>query len=371
MDARNIIVNAIKEAEKKPLPDQPWFSIWNLKTNPFELKPKNFKTIEKFVNRKSELKLLTELMIFLARGFEGFFIIWGPDGVGKTSLLNVALEGVINTRSEASKAIRKRLDGQILDAAEILRVDESESNELDFELPTTYLSKAIEEYRENNKSFFILDNCSLAYEQINQLIAETRIIRGKFLILNSSSYHFLLKTNRQFIQSVKRIIKLAPFDSQEMEKILNNCLCNSSQYIQDKAIKKVISVSYGNPGLMLSILNRIGEFISQSARKIVTLNDVNLVLKNEYPYITADLTKTELNVLEIFQLIGSPISVLEIAENLTMDRTSASTHLSSLREKGFVKRNVIQRRAYFSLVSHAKYVIDSKIYDSIERENEL
>jgi len=270
--------------------DIPYLEYFGLKEKPFEPIPD-----PRFYYESSSHREAIDHLRFLLRQKEGFALIYGNSGVGKTTLSNIFLGSL-----DKSKYNTALISNPIMDEIEFLREVLKAFGILTGSDYSSYTKKTmfdklrnflLEEYKKGKENLLVIDEAQLLSNELLQFIRIlSNIETDKEKIL-----YIILFAQPEFVERLKEanmmnlsqritvIYMLKPFALNEVNSYINHRLLKAGskgllQFEKD-AVKLVYSASKGYPGLINILCDRCLTLLFSQSGYIVDENIVYRVLK--------------------------------------------------------------------------------------------
>lgn len=298
--------------------DIPYLEYFGLKEKPFEpaFDPR-------FYFESTSHREAIDHLRFLLRQKEGFALIYGNSGVGKTTLSNIflgSLDKSIYNTTLISNPIMDEIEflREVLKAFGILTgSDYSDyTKKMMFDKLRNFL---LEEYKKGKENLLVIDEAQLLSNELLQFIRIlSNIETDKEKIL-----YIILLAQPEFVERLKEanmmnlsqritvIYMLKPFTLNEVNSYINHRLLKAGskgllQFEKD-AVKLVYSASKGYPGLINILCDRCLALLFSQSGYVVDENIVYRVLKE---YDTSLIGKIRFKPPKIAYIIALIVIVL-------------------------------------------------------------
>lgn len=328
-------------------------SHYGLKSRPFQLTPDPHYYFESLTHRKA----LSYLGYGLAQG-EGFIVITGDVGAGKTTLVGHLMATIDKARLTAANIVTTKLDSQ-----DIVRVA---ANHFDIDtdnMNTAQLLSAIEEFLHNEARAG--RRCLLIVDEAQNLPAgaleELRMLSNfqlggqallQIFLLGQPEFRELLKNSNQLEQLRQRVIAqhhLEPMGSEEIEPYITHRLLKSGWSGRPKITSDVYGILYsetaGVPRKINTLMSRV---MLMGAVEHTELIDQDLVVR-----VLADLSGDTVDtIVEEESSTGHeavlderPLSTAGSVQQTAQEIAAAEAMRKEALQKEVMQKEALQREA--------------------------
>jgi type II secretory pathway predicted ATPase ExeA len=266
----------------------PYLEYCGLSEKPFGLTPDpSF-----YFESRSYRDALDHLRFFLDQK-EGFALVYGDVGLGKTTLSRIFLEGLDHTTYHSALILNP-----IMDESEFIRQILRELNVPTYtndreELLENLKDFLLEEYRSGKETIIVVDEAQLLSNRLFEFIR----VLSNFETDKEKIVHIILFAQPEIIakltesslrylaQRITVIYRLKPLSHDEVFLYINHRLMRSGSrgFVQftDDAVKEIFAVSQGCPRIINVISDRSLLYLYSHAKRTVDRGIVRQVLKEE------------------------------------------------------------------------------------------
>jgi hypothetical protein len=379
-DLRLIIEESAEEALKLQVPEIAWYRIFGFREDPFNYSPLQASNASLFVNREKEARSLTRSLMLSLRGAYGLVAIVGPEGVGKTSILNFVDSHLVGYVKSKHPELEPKIPTEhAFSMKGIFARIEADDDKQEEGPPRDNFELLLRVIRER-PAYIILDDCELDVASSVSVIEKATSMAGFMPLIitvwTPSSYSRLTKEHGEFTKSLKAIEFISPLSEGYLDMVLSRRLGLSSRFangealIDDAARLQIASRSRGLPGVMLSLTRE--SFLEAAKRDDNKVTREHVASASDRLRLSSDgktydkLTPVEKKFAWLMVERGGQATSEDIVLVTGLSRPTCVFHLSQITAKGFLAKERKGRTVVYKLPQHIINELELKIQSEIE-----